>query len=238
MKLRRFTSDGIAAFQEFLAECRRQPKAAAPVGLIEHPTLTEVAAPECEVSERRFETKGQAARYLQGVLANIPTEDLAGDAGLWTWLSFLYFDSLYSFRNGDRVVKNDYYYVFEATNVRHFYRHLLFVSWRVLSLSPNHNRLFLETRLNSLDKITERVMSRLYLIRIPCIFEVLDRLYWDEAMGRPRKGIIDWKNKRPGNLNHRFPIRIRQLEKTYDLMSLTAEQLLELLGDEFSFARI
>ena len=32
---------------------------------------------------------------------------------------------------------------------------------------------------------------------------------------------------------HRFPIRIRQLEKTYDLVSLTADQLIELLGDEF-----
>ena len=35
----------------------------------------------------------------------------------------------------------------------------------------------------------------------------------------------------------RFPTRIRQLEKTYDLMSLDADQLLELLGEEFSFAR-
>ena len=32
---------------------------------------------------------------------------------------------------------------------------------------------------------------------------------------------------------HRFTIRIRQLEKTYDLQSLTADQLIELLGNEF-----
>jgi hypothetical protein len=38
-------------------------------------------------------------------------------------------------------------------------------------------------------------------------------------------------------LVHRLPIRIQQLEKTYDLQSVSAEQLLELLGDEFSNGR-
>jgi hypothetical protein len=44
---------------------------------------------------------------------------------------------------------------------------------------------------------------------------------------------VDFRNVKPGDLVHRFPIRIRQLEKTYDLVSLTADQLIELLGDEF-----
>lgn len=237
MKLRRFTADGIHAFREFLAESRRKPETKIPSGMLEHRNWTEVVSPECEVAENNFETKGEVAAYLKDVLGKLPTEDVLKDSGLWTWLSLLYLDSICSVQNGNRSIKNDYYYVFEATNMRHFYRHLLFVSWRVLMLAPNYNRLFLKSRLNGLDKATERVMSRLYLIRIPCLFEVLDRLYWDESQGRPRSGIIDSRNVRPGNLNHRLPIRIRQLEKTYDLMSLTADQLLELLGDEFAFAR-
>jgi hypothetical protein len=68
------------------------------------------------------------------------------------------------------------------------------------------------------------------------MFDLLDRLYWEETQNRPRRGITDMR-ERPGNLRHRLPIRIRQLEKTYDLMSLTTDQLLELLGDEFAFAR-
>lgn len=32
---------------------------------------------------------------------------------------------------------------------------------------------------------------------------------------------------------HRLPTRIKQLEMTYDLVDLTADQLLNLLGDEF-----
>jgi hypothetical protein len=75
----------------------------------------------------------------------------------------------------------------------------------------------------------------LYMTRIPCFFEVLDRLYWDEKRGRARPGVTDFQKVTAGNLVHRLPIRIRQLEKTYDLHSLTADQLLSLLGDEFAF---
>ena len=42
--------------------------------------------------------------------------------------------------------------------------------------------------------------------------------------------------ERAGDLTHRLPLRVRPLEMTYDLMSLTADQLIELLGAEFSFA--
>ena len=79
-------------------------------------------------------------------------------------------------------------------------------------------------------------MKRLYLTRIPCIFEVLDRLYWDESRDRPRPAMAT-PRVRAGDLTHRLPQRIRQLEKTFDLMSLNADQLVDLLGDEFSFAR-
>jgi hypothetical protein len=73
------------------------------------------------------------------------------------------------------------------------------------------------------------------MTRIPCFFEVLDRLYWDEKRGRARPGVTHFGKVTAGNLAHRLPIRIRQLEKTYDLHSLTADQLLLLLGEEFSF---
>lgn len=76
-------------------------------------------------------------------------------------------------------------------------------------------------------------MSKLYLTRIPCIFEVIDRLYWDATRGRVRTGGLNPWPGSPGDLTNRLPLRIRQLEKTYDLVSLDADRLLELLGDEF-----
>lgn len=236
MKLRRFTPDGIHEFREFLAKCRRDPETEIPTGLLEHRSWTEVVSPECQVVEHFFDIKGEAARYLNSSLDPLPIDTVSKDAGLWTWLSLLFFDSVCPSSSGLREVKNDYHYVFEPNNARHFYRHLLFIAWRIQQLSPQHNRLFLRSPLAKRDVVTTEVFKRLYLTRIPAIFEVLDRLYWDESKKRPRRGIAG-SAIQARDLNHRFPLRIRQLEKTYDLMSLTADQLLELLGDEFSFAR-
>ncbi len=236
MKLRRFNEQGIKAFRERLAAMRQNPEAEVPNDLLEHSVLTEVVTPETQIAVEYFETKGEAAQYLNAILKSLRSESVATDAGLWTWLSLLFFDSVCPAGDQNRNVRNDYHYVFEPRNMRHFYRHLLFISWNIHRLSAHYSRLFLRSRVSVLDHVTTDAMKRLFMTRIPCMFEVLDRLYWDETRKRPRKGIV---GSRPtlGNLSHRLPLRISQLEKTYDLMSLTADQLIDLLGDEFAFAR-
>jgi hypothetical protein len=236
MKLRRFNEAGIKAFREQLAVLRTNPDRDPPNDLLEHRELTEIVSPEISIALEHFQTKGDASRYLSAVLSKLVPEEVAVDAGLWTWLSCFFFDSVCPVVHGKRSVKNDYHYIFEPRNMRHFYRHLLFVSWQILRLAPRHNRLFLRSRVDVRDQLTTEVMKRLFVTRLPCVFEVFDRLYWDEHKNRPRKGATSSKPS-PGNLAHRFPMRIRQLEKTFDLMSLNADQLLELLGEEFAFAR-
>lgn len=236
MKLRRFNEQGIKVFRERLSAMRQNPKADVPNDLLEHSQLTEVVSPEIQIAVEYFQTKGEAAQYMNAILKSLRSEAVATDAGLWTWLSLLFFDSVCPAADGNRNVRNDYHYVFEPRNMRHFYRHLLFISWNIYKLSGHYSRLFLRSRVSVLDHVTTDAMKRLFMTRIPCMFEILDRLYWDETRKRPRKGIV---GSRPtlGNLSHRLPLRISQLEKTYDLMSLTADQLIDLLGDEFSFAR-
>jgi len=236
MKLRRFNEAGIKAFREQLALLRANPKHEIPIDLLEHREFTEAVTPESHVALEHFQTKGEAARYLKAVLNKFRPEEIATDAGLWTWLTLFFFDSVCPTSEKKRDVKGDYFYVFEPRNMRHFYRHLIFVSWQFLRLAPSNNRLFLHTRVSVLDKVATEVAKRLYLTRIPCIFEVLDRLYWDESKRTHRRGSTASK-VHAGDLTLRLPMRIHQLEKTFDLMSLNADQLLELLGDEFSFAR-
>jgi hypothetical protein len=233
--VRRFNADGIEAFRRELAECRTAPTRDIPLEMLTDPKLTESVLPSVEIEPRGFKTKGDAAVYFHQIFAGIPKQPLLEDAGLWTWLSLYYFDIVCPKQSGIRKVRNDYTYVYEAKSIRHFYRHLLFVSWRTLDIAPTHNRLLLSTRISSLDKFSSEVIKRLYMTRIPCFFEVLDRLYWDEKRGRARPGVTHFGKVTAGNLAHRLPIRIRQLEKTYDLHSLTADQLLLLLGEEFQF---
>jgi hypothetical protein len=235
MLLRQFCESGIDAFRQWLAACREDSKLPLPLHLLEDPAHSDHVSPEIQVEPQDFETRRSAAEYLHRVLAPLPEHEIATNAGLWTWLLLYYFDQVCPPVKGRHDVTNDYSYVFEPKNSRHFYRHLLFIAWRVLNVAPKHNRLFLGGYVSTLDGVTTEVMKRLFLTRIPCIFEVLDRLYWDKERGKARPGIISSEIVRPGDLIHRLPIRIRQLEKTYDLHSLDANQLIELLGDEFLF---
>ncbi len=232
MILRQFNESGIEEFRRFLTTCRERPDTALPNNLLEDPAYSQAISPAIEVERRQFKTKGDAARYFQEILAPLDDQEVSRNSGLWTWLSLLLFDEVCPRKSGKRAVRNDYSYIYEPNNMRHFYRHLLFIAWKVLQVAPTHNRLFLSGSLAKLDKATSETMKRLYVTRIPCVFEVLDRLYWDTSRQRIRSGVVS-VHVSAGDLIHRFPVRIRQLEMTYDLQSLSADQLIDLLGDEF-----
>lgn len=233
MIVRQFNDEGIRGVRSFLAAGRDDPALPVPRELLGNDQLTEIITPYLKLESRHLVTKADAASFLVRVLEPLPDKAVGENAGLWTWLSLFFFDEVCPRRGERRIIKNDYHYVFEPKNARHVYRHLLYISWRVSRIAGDHNRLFLQSSLSTLDLVTTEVMSRLFLTRIPCIFEVLDRLYWDKDRGKARAGIVDGRTTRPGDLRHRLPLRIRQLEKTYDLLSLDADQMIELLGDEF-----
>jgi hypothetical protein len=192
--------------------------------------------PRIEFEERAFATRTEAARYFSDKLEPMPEAAVSANRGLWTWLSLFYFDAVCPASAGRRTVRSTEFYVYDPSYAHRAYYHLLYVPWRVMRLAPDHSRLFLSGPVHQQNEVTREVMKRLYLLRIPCIFEVLDRLYWDERTGKPRRGIVSKERVKPGDLRNRFPVRIRQLEKTYDLVSLTADQLIELLGEEFQQA--
>jgi len=233
MILREFNSAGVEAFRMRLADCRENPAASAPWELLENESLTNIISPAVEVDAKHFASKLDAGKHLKDLLFKLDEQFVATSDGLWTWLALFFFDEICPAKGGHRHVKADYRYIFDPNTPRHYYQHSLFVSWRVITIEPNFNRLLLRANLATVDKVTAETMKRLYLTRIPCIFEVLERLYWDSARGRARKGIVTHGRAKPGDLLHRFPIRIRQLEMTYDLQSLNADQLIELLGNEF-----
>ena len=233
MRLRRFNKAGIDAFRRFLAACRENPREPVPMDLLESDEYTILFSDEINVAPHEFSSRRDAADYFQDLLSPLSADAVRKDAGMWTWLSLCYFDQICPDLNANRKVRNDYTYIYMPDESRYFYRHLLFIAWHVKQVAPEHNRLFLDRSLINRDSITTEVFKRLYITRIPSIFENLDRLYWDSSNSRPVKGIVSPGKVTAADLTHRLPTRIRQLEKTYDLQSLNADQLLEILGDEF-----
>ena len=230
LSLRRLTPAGIDEWTAYLAAAKADPAVEAPTGLLDDPKLSEAVA-DVPVPARRFETRREAADFLTDLLSGLPESEAEKDVGLWDWLTLRYFDSVAP-PEGGRKIGNAYRYHFQPENNRHWYRHLLYIGWHAKRTATPYERLFLESPVQQLDGYTESAFRSLAITRIGCIFEVLDRLYWDPEIGGQRIG-YGKATKTAANIDTRFPRRLDQLELTYDLHSLSADRLIKLLGPEF-----
>jgi hypothetical protein len=227
--LRRLTEAGIQDFQSFLAGVKDDPSLPRPDGLLDGPATSE-SIPLAPLLERRgFETKREAAVYLHGLLKPLRLDGLMRDRGLWSWLSLLYFDSICPDRT---KIRADAHYVLNLDH-RRIYRHLLRTPYHVIDSIPCYNRIFLDQPLSVHGELIEQIVGgRLFLIRIPAVAEAVERLYFDKTKSRPKPQITS--ERRKGNFRSRLPLRVRQISLTYDVAGMSADQLINVLGDEFT----
>jgi hypothetical protein len=231
--LRRFKDAGIAEFVRRIETLRAGGQAEIDDTLLTDPSLTEPIVPEVPMERPAFKTKRDAGAYLSERTRAARGMFGDDDRGLWTWLSAWHWDAVCPVRDdGRRKVLAPYNYVFGHLFEKRKTQHLIAVAARLYERSPD-SRLLLDTPIYSLTSLVEQVSTRLAMTRIGGFFALLDLLYFDSHTGKAKQGVVDASVVRPGDLRHRLPARIRQLEVTHDLTNLTAEQLLNLLGDEF-----
>jgi hypothetical protein len=231
--LRRLTESGIQEFRTFLAALRVESRTPVPEYLLEAPGMSEVIPTAPTLDRRFFKTKREAATYLHGVLKPLGLDDLMRDQGLWSWLALLYFDSVCPADSSlRRKVRADAHYILNPDH-RRIYRHLLRTPYHIIDSIPRFNRIFLEQPLSVHGELIEQVVGgRLFLIRIPAVAEAVDRLYFDHDKGKPKPQITS--ARRRGNFRSRLPLRVQQLSLTYDVAGMSADQLIESLGEEFT----
>lgn len=233
-RLHRFAPAGLVRFREFLTALRLDPALPLPSKLLTDEGFA-VPVPGGPVLEKPgFATKRLAAEYLHRVLDPLSLPDLEQDAALWSWLAAFFFDDVCPPVGGRRRPLANPHYVLEPNDYRRRYRHLLLTPYRLASVMPDHNRIFLDAPLSVHGEIIEQTVSRLYMFRMPGVRAAIDRLYFDEENGRPKRGIFPTKGERRGDLRNRFPSRVLQLQRTYDVGALSADQLIQLLGAEFA----
>ena len=237
MKLRYFEKEGIETFRRFLRECKKDPFLTPPWNVLEDPKLTKLSDKDIDVEKRTFATKQELGEYLHTTLKPLEMHDLERSRGLWTWLTLFYFDSVApQDAEGKRKIQEEKRYIFDFSSYRDRGNHLAQQAWRIIEIAPQCNRIMSYTPPHVISDACWFIMSSTFITRIRYIFEVIDRLYWDESKGEPKAGMIKSRN-RPGSLRYRFFPRIPQLEKNYDLTEIDADTLIMLLGKEFNFAR-
>ena len=231
--LRRFNDAGIAEFVRRIETLRAGGAAEIDDAFVTDEKLTEPIVPEVQLERPSFKTKRDAGEYLSERTRAARAAYGDDDRGLWTWLSAWHWDAVCTVREGGRrKVLNPYHYVLGYGHAQNSKQHLLRAAIFISEAWPT-NKLLLDSPACSLTRIVQDVTTRLFLARLRGMGELLDMLYRDPVTGKQKPGAVDFRAVRAGNLSNRLPARIRQLEVTHDLTNLTAEQLLNLLGDEF-----
>ena len=230
MRVRALNHLGIKQFEEYIADLRGGRAAPVPRDLLEDEGASRAIESDASVEDRVFESRGEAAQYFAEQLAEVSPASRDQDRGLWSWLSLFYFDQLCPPRaQGLRKVNEAYRYV-PSTDYRHYYRHLLLGPYRIYSTCMPYGQSMLCTKFGSHSDFAEQVPARQELLVNPGFLELLDRLYFDRHMERNKPGAT---NRKRGGTLRRLIALVNQLELTYDLYTLSADELNAMLPAEF-----
>ncbi|MGC8887533.1 MAG: hypothetical protein ACP5MG_10290 [Verrucomicrobiia bacterium] len=194
--------------------------------------------PNIEVDEKKeFKTKEDIAKYLDEIFTtrNADRKDLlsAKNKGIWTYLAYIWFDQLTN--NKQNILKRpENYIATDPSKYRRFYIHLVLSPYVIFSQYKSYKepiwKLFLYNYPYESNDFAERVAPNQFIISHPNIVEAIYHLYFDQEKNIPKKNATS--NDIAGNVR-RFIKVFQQYELTYDVYSLTAEQIINLLPEEF-----
>lgn len=233
MEVRRLTESGIEAFRKYLSSLRSGSTAAPPHELLTDPDASKPVLGSASVEQLTFDTRLDAAKYLDEALSGLELDGIETAIGLWSWLSLFYFDQVCPpGKNGLRKPGRDYRHILEP-GYRHGHRHLLggaYLVYTIYGWAEEFGKLMLATPLPTESQFHHELAARQSFVTNRGILESVHSLYFDRKTTKPKRGSL--MKKSPGTL-YRFIDVVQQLDLTYDLYSMTGEEVLELLPNEF-----
>lgn len=230
MKVRALNHAGAARFEAWLGDLRRGHGTAVPRDILIDESSSYGLAGDASVEERRFRSRLEAAQYFEEQLRGLEPGIRENDRGLWSWLALFYFDQTCPVdAKGHRRPGEDYRHV-PSSDYRYYYRHLLLGPYRIWTTCRPHGRAMLSGPFGSHGDFAEQVASRQELLVNRGLVELIDRFYYDSALDQVRRGATN--RKREGTLRRLISV-VDQLDLTYDLYSLSADEIEALLPSEF-----
>jgi hypothetical protein len=231
--LRRFTEDGLARVHARLDEIQVGERLDA-ADLLDDDEITEAMGERIEVRFSPAGSRRDAAEQLHPMIEWAKTQDheIERDRGLWTWLAVFAMDDLAPVVDGRRKLGERARWVLDAENWQRYYRHLLAGPYSIYSLyseNPNVAQALLANPVRTPGDVVEQIASRQDLVRAAGVMEATSRLYVG-ANGELKRGAAGKDS--PGSARRLAEV-LQQLDLTYDLQSLDAERVLQLLPQEF-----
>lgn len=229
--IRELTDKGCELFTEYIIRLRQGSGELPPIQELSFEPLSERFRPSIEIPQKTFDTRMQMGEYLVDCFSGIDRNLLTSKPGLWSWLALYWFDMICPAVNrNNRKVKQTIRYVC-SEDYRHYYRHLVASTWDIFSLYGKRSRLLLDCPPYKHNDFMEQIASRQDMITNRALINAVDMLYWDSNRNCAKRNATN--RKVLGNLR-RFLYVYWQFDKTYDLHSLSADEILGLLPDEFN----
>lgn len=233
MKVRRLNTAGIEQFERFLDSLTEAAPLAVPLAALTAPETSESLGVELEVEHRAFASRMDLGSYLFKKLNGSGLLDIDADRGLWAWLALFYFESLCpADRVGRRTPGNRARWILDPHNFQRYYRHLLAGPYRIVRAYPEQPEIAMCILCGAPDKpgdLVEQLASRQELVTNRAIIGAATRLYYDADSGKLKRGAGGKGRGSP----RRLADVLQQFDVTYDLYTLDADELSQLLPKEF-----
>lgn len=229
--VRMLNEEGIEKFREYLAALRSGSTESPPRDLLADAWTSAKLPIDIEIKNISFKDRLEAAKYLTTILEPLGHAKIERNVGLWSWLSLNFFDQVCPVnKSRKRSPGQDYRHIFD-TDSRLYYRHLLMGPYTVYRLHGSEAPLLLYGALSQMTEAYREIACRQAFMTNKEVVSAANRLYYDTKKRRPKRG-FGAKLAKPGTLR-RFIDVIHQLDLTYDLYSVSGEEILELLPPEF-----
>lgn len=232
MSLYRLTARGVVEMNRWLDSIQNQPTTGVPEELVNLGRLVEASGYGDIAEPRLFGTRFDWATYALTLTGSAADVRVQSDAGLWAWLTLVYFDQVCPPSAGIRKLGQRARYVPTGTDFRTYYRHLLAGPWQILAAhrdEPERARAVLGGALHKPGDLYEQVASRMELATSATVLSLSNALYLDAQTGRRKRG--------SGGAGKGSPRRLAevllQLDLTFDIYAMPMEKLLRLLPKEF-----
>lgn len=229
--LREFTEKGIENFREYIHELKKDTNYPCP-DLNDKPD-SEKFNKYVEIDEtRKFETRMEMGKYLTNIFeeAGIKRNDVIGKREMWTWLSYIWLDQLAPINKEKRQFREDARYIC-SLDYTDYFRHYVANAYDFYSLyGYDLSKFFIDSSVDIVSDSVEVFAANQKIISHRNLIELIHKLYWDINLNKAKVGTAN--RDKPGHTRRLVKV-FDQLELTYDIYSMTADEVLELLPSEF-----
>ena len=212
--------------------------------LLSDPVNAQPVEPEIFVERRPFANRRQAGEYLYSLLSPMGVGRVTGNQSLWSWLGMFFLEQATS-TNQDgtpRISRSDEAYVLDPslqslTNTSG-HRHRLMAAYEIYANHGEKAWCMLDQPLHRMERFTLRIFGAPILFNSTGVVELAHLLYANRQMRQYKTGFGGagerGQSHSPGSLPRLIDL-LNQLYMNFDVYGMTAEQLLQLLPDEFDY---